>query len=94
MEQKFKTAWQINTTQCPPIKKIFKIIENKSFLLPYDRYKFVYDLLRFVRSPNVRLEKVLVMKFSAIMEPRGGAHLETLEILSFVHLQPVPSALS
>lgn len=39
VERKFKTAWQVNTTQCPPIKKIFKIIENKSFLLPYDSYK-------------------------------------------------------
>jgi hypothetical protein len=39
VEQKFKSAWKVPTTQCPPIKKIFKIIENRSFLLPYDRYK-------------------------------------------------------
>lgn len=39
VEQKFKSAWQVHTTQCPPIRKIFKIIESNSFLLPYDRYK-------------------------------------------------------
>ena len=45
VEQKFKSAWKVPTTQCPPIKKIFKIIENGSFLLPYDRYKYVIYLM-------------------------------------------------
>ena len=40
VEQRFKRAWK-GSDVCPPIKKIHKIIENKSFLLPYDRYKFV-----------------------------------------------------
>ncbi|KAF8154072.1 hypothetical protein B0H34DRAFT_720180 [Crassisporium funariophilum] len=39
VEKKFKTAWKVTTTPCPPIKKIFKIIESKSFLQPYDKYK-------------------------------------------------------
>ncbi|KAF8154071.1 hypothetical protein B0H34DRAFT_720173 [Crassisporium funariophilum] len=39
VEKKFRTAWKVNTTPCPRIRKIFKIIENKSFLMPYDRYK-------------------------------------------------------
>jgi hypothetical protein len=38
VEQKFKKAWQ--TGHCPTIKKIYKVIENKSFLMPYDRYKY------------------------------------------------------
>jgi len=38
VEKRFKRAWK-GSTPCPPIKKIYKIIENKSFLIPYDRYK-------------------------------------------------------
>ena len=38
--QRFKRAWKGNDV-CPSIKKVYKIIENKSFLLPYDRYRFV-----------------------------------------------------
>ena len=41
VEKRFKHAWKGSSTSCPPIKKIYKIIENKSFLLPYDQYKFV-----------------------------------------------------
>ncbi|KAF8797736.1 hypothetical protein BYT27DRAFT_7228876 [Phlegmacium glaucopus] len=37
VEQKFKSAWQSGTA--PTIKKIYKVIENKSFLVPYDQYK-------------------------------------------------------
>jgi hypothetical protein len=40
VEQRFKRAWKGNGV-CPPIKRIYKIIENKSFLLSYDQYKFV-----------------------------------------------------
>ncbi|KAF8901076.1 hypothetical protein CPB84DRAFT_1778420 [Gymnopilus junonius] len=39
VENKFKTAWKYPGTPCPPIKKIYKIIEGKNFLQPYDRYK-------------------------------------------------------
>ncbi|KAF9054279.1 hypothetical protein BJ165DRAFT_1338246, partial [Panaeolus papilionaceus] len=39
VEKKFKDAWKVTSPPCPPIKKIFKIIENKAFLQPYDRYK-------------------------------------------------------
>jgi len=38
VERRFKRAWK-NGGVCPSIKKIYKIIENKSFLLPYDQYK-------------------------------------------------------
>jgi len=37
VEQRFKRAW--GTGSFPTIKKIFKVIEDKSFLMPYDRYK-------------------------------------------------------
>jgi hypothetical protein len=36
VEQRFKRAWGQGNS--PTIKKIFKVIENKSFLMPYDRY--------------------------------------------------------
>lgn len=53
VDQKFKSAWKVPTTQCPPIKKIFKIIENGSFLLPYDRYKFVWcDIFNVICGPD------------------------------------------
>ncbi|KAF8802256.1 hypothetical protein BYT27DRAFT_7197349 [Phlegmacium glaucopus] len=39
VEKRFKRAWNSGSGPCPPIKKIYKIIENKSFLVPYDRYK-------------------------------------------------------
>jgi len=35
--KKFDAAWKYGTK--PVIKKIFKIIESKTFLLPYDKYK-------------------------------------------------------
>lgn len=38
VERRFKRAWKSNDA-CPSIKKIFKIIESKSFLQPYDQYK-------------------------------------------------------
>jgi hypothetical protein len=40
VERRFKRAWK-GSDVCPSIKKVYKIIENKSFLLPYDQYKFV-----------------------------------------------------
>ncbi|KAF8802255.1 hypothetical protein BYT27DRAFT_7197347 [Phlegmacium glaucopus] len=39
VEKRFKRAWNGGGGPCPPIKKIYKIIENKSFLASYDRYK-------------------------------------------------------
>jgi hypothetical protein len=39
VEKKFLSAWQYPGTSIPPIKKVYKIIENKSFLQPYDAYK-------------------------------------------------------
>jgi hypothetical protein len=41
---KFEHAWKFPNTRKPKIKRIFKIIENKSFLQPYDRYKSVVTL--------------------------------------------------
>jgi len=40
VEQRFKRAWKAGSV--PSIKNIYKIIENESFLLPYDRYKKRY----------------------------------------------------
>jgi len=37
VEKKFQTAWAVGTA--PAIKHIYKIIENNSFLQPYDAYK-------------------------------------------------------
>ncbi|PPQ75888.1 hypothetical protein CVT26_000153 [Gymnopilus dilepis] len=39
VENKFKGAWKFLGNPCPPIKKIYKIIESRDFLLPYDQYK-------------------------------------------------------
>ncbi|PPQ90293.1 hypothetical protein CVT25_013118 [Psilocybe cyanescens] len=39
VEKKFKSSWKNPGSTCPPVKKIYKIIENKNFLQPYDRYK-------------------------------------------------------
>ncbi|KAF8966937.1 hypothetical protein BDZ97DRAFT_1657074, partial [Flammula alnicola] len=41
VQNKFKSAWKYPGTPIPTIKNIYKIIENKSFLQPYDRYKYV-----------------------------------------------------
>ena len=41
VEKKFKGAWK-GSSVCPSIKKIYKIMGNESFYLPYDRYKFVW----------------------------------------------------
>jgi len=38
VEQRFRRAWK-SSDVCPSIKKVYKIIENKSFLQPYDQYK-------------------------------------------------------
>jgi len=38
VERRFMRAWK-GVGACPSIKKVFKIIENKSFLQPYDQYK-------------------------------------------------------
>ncbi|KAJ3505088.1 hypothetical protein NLJ89_g7600 [Agrocybe chaxingu] len=37
VESKFKSGWKVNTP--PAIRNVYKIIENKNFLQPYDRYK-------------------------------------------------------
>ncbi|KDR78415.1 hypothetical protein GALMADRAFT_245586 [Galerina marginata CBS 339.88] len=39
VEKKFQSAWKYPGHACPKIKKIYKIIESKTFLQPYDRYK-------------------------------------------------------
>ncbi|KAF8154070.1 hypothetical protein B0H34DRAFT_75619 [Crassisporium funariophilum] len=39
VENKFKNAWKGGIATLPAIKKIYKVIENKSFLVPYDKYK-------------------------------------------------------
>jgi hypothetical protein len=38
-EQKFQKAWHQSAGPVPPIKKIYKIIENDGFLKPYAAYK-------------------------------------------------------
>ena len=38
-EQKFQKAWHNSAGPLPPIKKIYKIIENDAFLKPYAAYK-------------------------------------------------------
>ncbi|KAJ2935866.1 hypothetical protein H1R20_g1227, partial [Candolleomyces eurysporus] len=41
VENKFKSSWSAGASNpLPKIKKIFKIIENNEFLLPYDQYRF------------------------------------------------------
>ncbi|PPR03282.1 hypothetical protein CVT26_008116 [Gymnopilus dilepis] len=44
VENKFKNAWKFPGNPCPPIKKIYKIIESRDFLRPYDRYKRVLSV--------------------------------------------------
>ena len=38
-EEKFQKAWHQSAGPVPPIKKIYKIIENDAFLKPYAAYK-------------------------------------------------------
>ena len=49
VQKKFDDAWKYGTK--PTIKKIYKIIEGKTFLLPYDKYKLVP--LPFYYNPNL-----------------------------------------
>ncbi|KAJ2924068.1 hypothetical protein H1R20_g13020, partial [Candolleomyces eurysporus] len=45
VEDKFKSSWSAGATNpLPKISKIFKIIENNEFLMPYDQYKFVISV--------------------------------------------------
>ncbi|KAF9477458.1 hypothetical protein BDN70DRAFT_881153 [Pholiota conissans] len=39
VKKKFKDSWMIPTNPMPIIKHVFKIIEGKEFLQPYDQYK-------------------------------------------------------
>ncbi|KAF9477462.1 ADP-ribosylation [Pholiota conissans] len=39
VENKFKDSWKYPGTSVPTVKNIFKIIEGKDFLEPYDKYK-------------------------------------------------------
>jgi len=39
VENKFTTSWKFPNTRIPIIQRIYKIIENKLFLQPYDKYK-------------------------------------------------------
>lgn len=69
VEQKFKKAWQSGS--CPTIKKIYKVIENKSFLMPYDKYKygtsFTIDRQKILYA-LLCVESAWATKFSDIME--------------------------
>ncbi|KAF9526066.1 hypothetical protein CPB83DRAFT_770963 [Crepidotus variabilis] len=38
VQKKFDSAWKYGTK--PQIKKIYKIIESRNFLMPYDKYKY------------------------------------------------------
>ncbi|KAJ3505090.1 hypothetical protein NLJ89_g7599 [Agrocybe chaxingu] len=38
VERKFKSGWKVTDTP-PAIRNVYKIVENKNFLQPYDRYK-------------------------------------------------------
>jgi len=35
--QKFQKAWKV-VEPCPPVKKVYKVVEKSSFLIPYDKY--------------------------------------------------------
>jgi hypothetical protein len=37
VEKKFKKSWQ-GGQACPSIKKVYKVVENSNFLIPYDEY--------------------------------------------------------
>jgi hypothetical protein len=39
VEKKFTSSWKFPNTRIPIIQRIYKVIENKAFLQPYDRYK-------------------------------------------------------
>ena len=42
VEKKFTSSWKFPNTTIPVIQRIYKIIENKAFLQPYDKYKCVF----------------------------------------------------
>jgi len=48
VSKKFDAAWKAGPTSKPVIKKIFKIIESKAFLQPYDQYKSVHILIYYI----------------------------------------------
>ena len=67
MEERFKRAWR--TGNCPTIKKIYKVIENKSFLKPYDQYKYALPLsVTLIRLFIYALEGASATKCSDITE--------------------------
>jgi len=41
VEKKFKKSWQSGQA-CPSIKKVYKVVENSNFLIPYDEYLCVF----------------------------------------------------
>jgi len=87
VQKKYDDAWKYGTK--PTIKKIYKVIESKTFLLPYDKYKLVtsvafryYYILNFIiLFPGRR--SVETLKFSDTTALRGGANLGRMETPCF-----------
>ena len=84
MQKKYDDAWKYGTK--PIIKRIYKIIEGKSFLLPYDKYKLVplpyyYDPNLTIPFPGKRL--VETQKCSDTTALRDAANLGRMETACF-----------
>ena len=76
MQKKYDDAWKYGTK--PTIKAIYKIIESKTFLMPYDKYKLVplphyYDPNFTISFSGKRL--VETQKFSDTTVLREGVNL-------------------
>jgi hypothetical protein len=81
VENKFMNSWKFPNTRIPIIQRIYKIIENESFLQPYDKYKcvsFIFSHCELIA--DCYTGKPCVMKFLDTTERRGNALLDRPEI--------------
>ena len=75
VETKFQNAWGASGPR-PEVKKVYKVMESKDFLHPYDVYRWVFRLgVPDSKDVWCVLAKIIVTRFSAIMEPRASAAL-------------------
>lgn len=80
VQKKFDSAWKYGTK--PQIKKIYKIIESKNFLQPYDKYKFVATHLILFLIPNILFHagKRSEMRRSGITAHQESVHWARMAI--------------
>lgn len=93
VDKKFQSAWKYPGTALPTIKSVYKIIENKSFLQPYDAYKLVtsFDTTTHFYLCDLLGKPTATKKYFDTMGPQKSVHSVSVAIRPFVTSPVVPS---